>query len=89
MLDLPPETINLLRYGRGIDNRKLKELGFDYNFTSTQAVHDFIRALRLKRTVGEDFGGYKYAAEVESFFQRSPAVLKNRALLSAVPDEDA
>lgn len=89
VLDLPPETINLLRYGRGIDNRKLKELGFDYNFTSTQAVHDFIRALRLKRTVGEDFGGYKYAAEVESFFQRSPAVLKNRALLAAVPDEDA
>jgi UDP-glucose 4-epimerase len=82
LVDLPPETLGLLRFGRGADNSKLKQLGFEYEFTSAQAVMDFVRAVRLKRTVGEHFGSYRYAAEVEQFFQRSPAVLKNRALIT-------
>ena len=29
-LDLPPELLDLLRHGRGVDNRRLKKVGFDY-----------------------------------------------------------
>ena len=37
-LRLPAELIDLLRYGRGIDNRRLEEAGFDYRYTSAGAV---------------------------------------------------
>ena len=51
-VDLPPELIELLKYGRGIDNRRLKEAGFKYRYTSAGAVEAFVEALRLKGTVG-------------------------------------
>ena len=30
LVDLPPELIDLLKYGRGVDNRRLKQAGFHY-----------------------------------------------------------
>ncbi len=36
-VQIPPEMINQLRFGRGIDNRKLKATGFDYNYTTREA----------------------------------------------------
>ena len=48
-LDLPPELLDLLRHGRGVDNRRLKRLGFDYRYTSAGTVADFVEALRLRR----------------------------------------
>ncbi|MEA3019586.1 MAG: UDP-glucose 4-epimerase, partial [Actinomycetota bacterium] len=53
VVDLPPEVIHVLRYGRGVDNRRLKERGFTYRFTSAGAVDSFARASRLRATVGE------------------------------------
>lgn len=78
LVDLPPEHASLLRYGRGVDNSKLKNAGFDYTYTSAGAVQEFIRDVRLRRTIGNRAGGYRYAAEVENFFKHSPAVLRNR-----------
>ena len=49
ILDLPPEVLDLIRYGRGVDNRRLKEAGFDYRYTSAGAVENFSRASRLRR----------------------------------------
>jgi UDP-glucose 4-epimerase len=77
VLDLPPETLDLLRFGRGIDNRRLKQAGFDYHYTSAGAVESFARAQRLRRTVGDSRPAYTYDADVEAFFRHSPAVIRS------------
>ena len=75
LLDLPPELLALLRYGRGVDNRRLKQAGFSYRFTSAGAVESFAEASRLRKTLG-DQPGYRYERDVENFFRHSPAVLR-------------
>ncbi len=75
-VDLPEEYISLLKYGRGVDNRKLKDAGFRYEYTSAQAVRAFIERTRLKDIMA---GGteYQYERDVEQFFRQSPAVVRD------------
>ena len=77
ILELPPEMLALLRYGRGVDNRRLKRAGFEYRYTSAGAVESYARASRLRNTVGEGRPAYRYEREVENFFRRSAAVVNN------------
>ncbi len=77
LLDLPEEHRLLLRYGRGVDNRRLKDLGFRYEYTSAEAVRAFIEAVRLRRTVGDSAPVYRYERDVEQFFRHSPAVVRD------------
>ena len=37
-LRIPPEMLSLLRFGRGIDNRLYKASGFEYGYTTREAV---------------------------------------------------
>jgi UDP-glucose 4-epimerase len=74
---LPPELIDLLRYGRGVDNRRFKQAGFRYDHTSAGAVEAFARAARLHSTIGAP-PGYTYERDVEQFFRHSPAVVRDR-----------
>ncbi|MEA3076745.1 MAG: UDP-glucose 4-epimerase [Actinomycetota bacterium] len=76
LVDLPPELLDLLRYGRGVDNRRLKQAGFDYDYTSAGAVASFAEASRLRRTFGAGEAGYRYERDVENFFRHSPAVVR-------------
>jgi UDP-glucose 4-epimerase len=76
-VELPEEVIPLLRYGRGIDNRRLKRAGFEYHYTSAGAVTAFIEALRLRRTVGSGDRQYRYERDVEQFFRHSPAIVRD------------
>ncbi len=78
-VELPGELLNLLRYGRGVDNRRLKQAGFAYNYTSAGAVRAFIEARRLRDTVGETEPRYRYQTDVEQFFRHSPAVVRDGA----------
>ena len=73
----PPELLGLLRYGRGVDNRRLRSKGFEYRYTSAGAVQAFVEALRLRRTVGEDEATYRYERDVEQFFRHSPAIVRD------------
>jgi UDP-glucose 4-epimerase len=75
-VDLAPELLDMLRYGRGVDNRRLKATGFDYRYTSAGAVESFAEASRLRRTIGQD-PGYRYERDVENFFRHSPAVIRD------------
>src|SRR3954467_9326437 len=52
LVDLPPEVLDLLRYGRGVDNRRLKRAGFEYRYTSAGAVHAVIAAVPPPPTMG-------------------------------------
>jgi len=78
LLDLPDEYLQLLRYGRGVDNRKLQEAGFHFEYTSAQAVQAFIEAARLRNTVGDHQPSYRYERDVEQFFRHSPAVVRDQ-----------
>ena len=73
---LPPEMIDMLKFGRGVDNRKLQATGFQYDYTSAGAVHSFAQAMRLRRTVGDHEPTFRFEADVENFFRHSPAVVR-------------
>jgi UDP-glucose 4-epimerase len=75
-VELPPELLDVMRYGRGMDNRRLKQAGFQYRYTSAGAVQNFAEALRLQRTVGERRPEYQFDQDVEAFFRHSPAVVR-------------
>jgi UDP-glucose 4-epimerase len=77
VVEMPPELLDLLRYGRGADNRRLKRAGFDYRYTSAGAVQNFAEASRLRRTVGDSRPSYRYERDVEAFFRHSPAVVRD------------
>lgn len=77
LLRVPPEALDLLRFGRGIDNRKLKRAGFEYRYTTSGAVRHFIENVRLRRVVGRPDPPYRYQGDVEAFFRRSPAVVRD------------
>jgi UDP-glucose 4-epimerase len=74
LFDLPSELEDLLRYGRGVDTRRLAATGFAYHATSAGAVQSFIRALRLRRQSGKTPTSYTYEHDVEQFFRHSPSV---------------
>jgi UDP-glucose 4-epimerase len=76
-VELPPETLDLLRYGRGADNRRLKRAGFEYRYTTAGAVQNFAEASRLRNAVGDSRPAYRYERDVESFFRHSPAVVRD------------
>ena len=75
LFDLPPELEDLLRYGRGVDTRRMAATGFTYNATSAGAVRTFIRALRLRKQSGKRPMSYTYEHDIEQFFRHSPSVL--------------
>jgi UDP-glucose 4-epimerase len=63
-----------LRFGRGLDNRKLKATGYRYRYTTREAVlklREHQRTATLTRGVRES---YRYEEEVEEFLRRSPSV---------------
>jgi UDP-glucose 4-epimerase len=78
VVDLPPEMLDLLRYGKGVDNTRYKQAGFTYRYSTAGAVEDFARGLRLESTVGDRRPAYKYERDVETFFRHSPAVVRSR-----------
>ena len=77
IVDLPPEVLELLRYGRGVDNERVQATpGSEYRYTTPATVDAFAQALRLERAVGDSRPAYKYERDVETFFRHSPAVVR-------------
>jgi UDP-glucose 4-epimerase len=74
-LDLPREVLDLLRFGRGIDNRRLRHAGFVYGYSTADAVLHFVEGMRLRRAVRAR-PAYRYEGDVETFFRRSPSVIR-------------
>jgi UDP-glucose 4-epimerase len=76
IVQLPPEMVALVKYGRGVDTSRLIETGFTYRYSSAGAVESFARANNLRRAVGNPGPGYQYEQDVEHFFRRSQAVVR-------------
>jgi len=71
---IPPEMVNQLRFGRGLDNRKLKSTGFRFTYTTTETVEKFGEHLRLQSVLRGVREPYRYEKEVEDFLRWSPSV---------------
>ncbi|HTL86701.1 MAG TPA: NAD-dependent epimerase/dehydratase family protein [Acidimicrobiia bacterium] len=74
--DLPHEALQLMRFGRTVDNSRYKRAGFRYSYTSAGTVEAFAQGLRLAATVGDNHPSYRYERDVEDFFRHSPAVVR-------------
>jgi UDP-glucose 4-epimerase len=75
---IPDEMLNLLRFGRGIDNRLLKSTGFGYGYTSRETVARFGEHLRVQPVLRGVERTYTYEREVEEFLRWSPHVRRAR-----------
>jgi len=74
---IPPEMLQQLRFGRAIDNRKLKATGYRYAFTTRETVSRLREHQRIAPLLGKRNGeGYRYEREVEEFLRRSPSVVR-------------
>jgi UDP-glucose 4-epimerase len=69
---IPDEMLPQLRFGRGLDNRRYKASGFEYGYTSREAVVAFAKHLRLHPILRGIEHPYTYEGEVERFLRRSP-----------------
>ena len=73
-LEIPDESLQLLRFGRGLDNRRIKEAGYRFRHTTREAVLKFREAMRLEPMMATGAEGYRYEREVEEFLRYSPSV---------------
>lgn len=73
-LDIPPEMLGQLRFGRGLDNRKLKATGFAYRRTTRETVIELGEHLRIRPVLRGVQEPYRYEREVEEFLRWSPHV---------------
>jgi UDP-glucose 4-epimerase len=84
-ISLPPEMLLQLRYGRGLDNRKLKAAGFEYRYTTRETVQAFAEHLRLRSVLNGVEEPYRYQKEVEDFLRWSPSVREREAQYADQP----
>ncbi|MET0730297.1 MAG: hypothetical protein ABWZ03_03815, partial [Solirubrobacterales bacterium] len=87
-LRIPDEILNLLRFGRGVDNRLYKATGFDYGYTSREAVLDLAEHMRLEPVLRGHEQRYRYEREVEEFLRWSPHVRRERPEDEGVTDRE-
>lgn len=77
-LRIPDEMFNLLRFGRGVDNRLFKATGFSYGFTTRETVLRLAEHQRLLPVMRGREDSYTYEREVEEFLRWSPHVRRAR-----------
>jgi UDP-glucose 4-epimerase len=73
-----PETLRQLRFGRAVDNRKLKATGFRYRYTTRETVLKVREHQRLDPLMRANAGQYRYERAVEDFLRWSPSVNRRR-----------
>jgi UDP-glucose 4-epimerase len=71
---VPEEVLNQLRYGRALDNRKLKGAGYAFGYTSRETVLKHAEAVRVRSLRRDEGEPYRYEREVEEFLRWSPSV---------------
>jgi UDP-glucose 4-epimerase len=75
---IPPDMLQQLRFGRGLDNRRFKATGFGYRFTTRETVQKLGEHLRLQPILAGVREPYRYEREVEEFLRWSPYVRRSR-----------
>jgi UDP-glucose 4-epimerase len=70
----PPEMLSQLRFGRGVDNRKLKAAGAPLRHTTRETVQAYAEQLRVAAIKHDSAVPFRYEREVEEFLRYSPSV---------------
>ena len=83
---IPEEMSQQLRYGRALDNRRLKAAGCTLRYTTREAVQRFAEDLRVRELRRGEGAPYRYEHEVEEFLRYSPSV---RRRAERDPDQSA
>jgi UDP-glucose 4-epimerase len=73
-LKVPVEMLRDLRFGRGLDNRRLKASGYRFRYTSREAVQKLRAHQKLRPLLRSGGEAYRYEREVEEFLRWSPSV---------------
>lgn len=73
---IPPEILDLLRFGRVVDTTAFERAGYRYRYTSPATVESFAQGERLRHSLGGEETGFRYERDVEQFFRHSPAVIR-------------
>jgi UDP-glucose 4-epimerase len=73
-LSIPDVVRTQLRFGRGLDNRRLKLAGYRFALTTRETVQAFAEAQRLAPLRESAGAPYQYEREVEEFLRYSPSV---------------
>ncbi len=73
-LGVPVDLLRALRFGRGVDNRRLKATGYVYRYTTREAILKLRAHQRLRPLLGSGGSGYRYEREIEEFLRWSPSV---------------
>ena len=73
-LRIPVEMLRQLRFGRGLDNRRLKASGYSYRYTTREAVVRLRAQQRLRPLLRSGAEPYQYERAVEDFLRWSPSV---------------
>jgi UDP-glucose 4-epimerase len=76
---IPPEMVNELRFGRALDNRRLKATGYRLRHTTRETVDKLREHQRLQPMLRDQLGPYRYEREVEEFLRWSPNVRRDEA----------
>jgi UDP-glucose 4-epimerase len=76
---VPVELVRQLRYGRGLDNRRLKASGYRYAYTTREALLRLRSEQRLRPLLEAGSEAYRYDPAVEEFLRWSPSVQSARA----------
>ena len=72
---IPPEVLQMMRFGRGLDNRRFKATGYRYRATTRETILRFAEQQRLEPIVRDaPRQGYRYERELEDFLRYSPNV---------------
>jgi UDP-glucose 4-epimerase len=77
-VDIPPEALAQMRFGRGVDNRRYKASGFQYQHTSRETVLKLGEHLRIHPVLRGAQEPYRYEREIEDFLRWSPHVRNTR-----------
>jgi UDP-glucose 4-epimerase len=83
-MPVPPEMLSQLRFGRGLDNRKLKATGFKYRYTTRETVIKLREHMRLDPILRGVKEPYQYERDVEDFLRWSPHVRHGEAATEEV-----
>jgi UDP-glucose 4-epimerase len=76
---IPLELLRQLRFGQGLDNRRLKATGYSYRYTTRESVLKLRAHQRLRPLLRSGAESYRYEREVEEFLRWSPSVHEARA----------
>jgi UDP-glucose 4-epimerase len=77
-LKVGPEVLRQLRFGRALDNRKLKATGFRYRYTSRETILKLREFQRIDPLMRANATQYRYEREMEDFLRWSPSVNRQR-----------